>query len=248
MLEHLHSGANELALGLRNRLRWLSRPYSESASPAHAQWKSAQVLPKRLDALALSEETQRKTAATLWILEAMELPRKKSRILEGGSQDFQRLLAFDEFWPKGVVEGWELDPYPILRGFVNRWEKAKYYQGLCQKPHQYKGGDFFSLTLERKAEIGLAFFPFVSPDPALAWGLPARYGDGLAWAKAMARNLEPGGLALFVHQGPWEEESFDQARMLVPQLVLEKRLSFRTPHLEEPHEAHASVYRVAESL
>jgi len=54
-----------------------------------------------------------------------------------------------------------------------------------------------------------SFFPFVSPDPAHAWGLPSRHSDFEAIVHRVeehAGRLGLGASLLTVHQGAWEDE------------------------------------------
>jgi hypothetical protein len=199
----------------------------------------------------LLPEVYRKNLATLWIMEktlpATILPEGNPRIVEPGCQDFSRLPAIRSFCRfhgrQPTVEGLELDPYPVLSGFHSRADKASYYLSLPggHKNDQYLAGDFF-LRDKKPADLILSFYPFVSPDPALAWGIPAEFGDGKKWAEAYVDNLQRGGIVLVVHQGTWEEEEFDRARKGKPlEIIWRSRVD--CPFYPLPHPACASVYR-----
>jgi hypothetical protein len=137
----------------------------------------------------------------------------------------------------------ELDPYPVLSGFHSRADKAEYYLSLPggHRTDDYLAGDFF-LRNSQPADLILSFYPFVSPDPALAWGIPAEFGDAKKWVDAYVQNLQKGGLVLAVHQGSWEEEEFDRARKDAPlEIIWRSRVD--CPFYPLPHPACASVYR-----
>jgi hypothetical protein len=180
-------------------------------------------------------------------LPAALLPQGNIHIIEPGCQDFSRLPAIRAFCKHHgrlpTVEGLELDPFPLLSGFHSRADKAEYYLSLPggQRTDTYNAGDFF-LRDKKPADVILSFYPFVSPDPALAWGIPAEFGDAKKWAEAYVQNLQRGGLVLVVHQGSWEEEEFDRSRKHAPlEIIWRSRVD--CPFYPLPHPACASVYR-----
>lgn len=255
--ESLHSKRNRLFLRLRQSLRFQRRGYRETGFRAEERAKRLESLDESARALWLGMEERygfrafertlslvhyEKNLATLWTLEQFFTnPEKGLAIVEPGCQDFSRLPAIARFFRPRSVTGIELDPYPILSDFHSRADRARYFRSLVSAQTNYAGEDFFRWA--GKAEVLLAFYPFVSPHPALAWGLPAEFGNPRLWARAVADALPPGGFALLVHQGPWEEECFDAARAEFP-LRLEHRAVAQCPFSPHPYPPHASLYRM----
>jgi hypothetical protein len=194
-----------------------------------------------------------KNLATLWVLNEVFanskncLSDKLSSIkmtLDAGTQDFARLPALAFFLQQSCAQtkilGLELDAFPVLRNGHSRADVANYIAGLVGNA-KYSSGDFFHW--QEPVDFITAFYPFVSPHPALAWGLPAHYGDARPWVKSIAKNLRPGGLALVVHQGAWEEEEFDSALPYAdPKLCLLTRLELKCSFYPLPHPMRASLY------
>lgn len=253
-MESLHSKRNRIFWKLRSALGFRRAGYKEAGDPTLPLSAEEQRIERRYGMIFLKPrlfpEIYRKNLATLWIMEKTIpvdlLPQGEFAVLEPGCQDFSRLPAIRAFCKRHsrtpTIMGLELDPYPVMADFHSRADRAEYYLSLPggQKFDDFLSGDFFQLN--RAADLLLSFYPFVSPDPALAWGIPAEFGDGKKWAEAYVRNLHPGGLALVVHQGPWEEEEFDRARKGTPlEIIWRSRVD--CPFYPLPHPACASVYR-----
>jgi len=253
-MESLHSKRNRFFWKLRSALGFRRAGYKETGDSSIPLSDEEKRLERKYGMVFLKPrllpEIYRKNLATLWIMEktlpSELLPRHAFELLEPGCQDFSRLPAIRAFFKRHgidpVITGLELDPYPVLSGFHSRADKAGYYLMLpgSKSDDDYLAGDFFQLN--RSVDLILSFYPFVSPDPALAWGIPAEYGDGKKWTDAYVRNLQPGGIVLTVHQGPWEEEEFDRARKGSPLEIL-WRSRVDCPFYPLPHPACASVYR-----
>lgn len=254
-MESLHSKRNRIFWKLRSALGFRRAGYKEVGGSPLPLSPEEMRLERRYGMLFLKPrlypEVYRKNLATLWIMEKTLptdiLPTGTLQVLEPGCQDFSRLVAIRAFFKRHgrepCVRGLELDPYPVLSDFHSRADKAQYYLSLPgrHKLDSFTAGDFFTWA-EAPADVILSFYPFVSPDPALAWGIPAEFGDGRKWAEAYVRNLPRGGLVLVVHQGTWEEEEFDQARKgFSLEIVWRSRVD--CPFYPLPHPACASVYR-----
>jgi hypothetical protein len=253
-MESLHSKRNRFFWKLRSALGFRRPGYKETGDIFLELTEEESALERRYGLTflksRLAPEVYRKNLATLWIMEktlpAELLPGGRFQVVEAGCQDFSRLPAIRAFFAKHgrepVVMGIELDPFPVLSDFHSRADKAEYYLSLpgASRDDDYLAGDFF--RFDNPASLILSFYPFVSPDPALAWGIPAEFGDGRKWAEAYVRNLQPGGLVLVVHQGTWEEEEFDRARKGAPlEIIWRSRVD--CPFYPQPHPACASVYR-----
>ena len=196
----------------------------------------------------LSADVYRKNLWTLSLLDLVLAPHTEKaksvqEILEPACQDFSRLPALHCFFRNSEssarISGLELDPFPILHDFHSRWDKAKYYLSCVDPLSRYLEEDFFSW--QESCDLICCFYPFVSRHPALAWGLPASFGNPEPWVRGFVQNLRPDGLLLVVHQGGWEEEEFDAARAGYP-LELLQRESFSASFYPLPFPACASVY------
>lgn len=265
--ERLRSNWNRLSFQLRSRLRFRRSGYQEGPISDEDRLKWLKSLPEPAAAAARSLEERysthswhahlhldnyRKNLATLWLLERLwdggRAPREgeKLSVLEAGAHDFSRLFALDAFFrARGfspVITGMELDPYRVLANFHSRADLADYYAGL-RPPHRYLAGDFFGHR--EQYDLLLAFYPFVSPHPALAWGLPLEWGDPKRWVEGLIRTVKPEGRALLVHQGPWEEEEFDSALPYGAfRLKILGRKALECPFLPLPHPPQGSVYQL----
>lgn len=255
--EKIHSTRNRLFWNIRSIIRFQRDGYTESSSPearesalsrldrnAKAEWlkiEAKYAFQKTLPHLSI--QNYQKNLFTLWALEQLlgGLNQQK-RILEVGSQDFSRLPAFREFFVTPAITALEIDPFPILQEFHSRIDKANYFISLSKKSASYLEGDFFQLA--ELHDLIICFYPFVSVNPALAWGLPAQLGNPNLWLSSLDRNLAAGGLAVVVHQGDWEEIDFDEARLAQSNsLELIRRSVLNCPFFETEYPAHASVYR-----
>jgi hypothetical protein len=191
-----------------------------------------------------------KNLATLWVLEQVLDHRITSAMqaLEVGAQDFVRAPALNAFLHSHNINaqltGLEVDAFPILRNLHSRFDLAQYYlRGLPDA--SYVAHDFFEWN--EASDLIFAFYPFVSPHPSLAWGLPKEFGDAKRWVAAFDKNLRPGGFALVVHQGAWEQEEFDQAlRMALRRGANLERVhqqNVNCPFYPLPFPAIGSLYR-----
>jgi len=241
--ETLHSARNRVFFAIRSQMKWSRGGYRESGGEAAERGDEALSFYRPY----LSAETYRKNEYTLALLRRFLAPHLRGassprEILEPGCQDFARLPALRAFFRNRVrITGLELDPYPVLHDFHSRADKAKYYLSCEPSADRYLADDFFRWC--EPADLVLCFYPFVSAHPALAWGLPKRFGNPAPWATSFARNLRPDGLLLLVHQGEWEEEDFDRVRPA--ELRLLERATFETAAYPLPHPACVSVYRKA---
>lgn len=251
--ENLHSAKNRFFWNLRSRIRFTRAGYKETGNAKISLSPEESWLEEDYNFSAyrtyLSEDNYRKNLWTLSLLDGLLEPHLSQRylpleILEPGCQDFSRLPALRAFFRKqGLaprITGLELDPFPVLHDFHSRWDKAKYYLNCEKSADRYLDADFFQW--HRSVDLICCFYPFVSTHPALAWGIPAKFGNPVQWLESFTRNLRKGGFLLVVHQGEWEEEDFDTAREGFPLELLEReKITSRFYPL--PHPACASVYR-----
>jgi hypothetical protein len=253
---------NEIFLKMRSRMRFARRGYREIGTESGTGLEEDTILERNIIAafafkqrrMVLSPLQWKRNLATLWLLNCFtkwsEVSMVKgSPLLEVGCQDFSRLPALKHFFQNlgcsAPVHGLELDPFPVLSDLHSRWDRAQYYISLMKSdgknPDQYFAGDFF--TWEKKTWGLLCFFPFVTPGPALSWGLPQRFGQVEKWLKSIDRCLENHGFLFVVHQGDEEEKIFDEARHeLAPFLKLLERKQLSCPFWLPKKPSCASLY------
>lgn len=267
-LDRIHSQVNELRLRTRTRVAFSRNNYREEGVSLEAwnvwlsNWPSQTVaLIHRLELQykmtpwrsRLSLENYTKNLATLWLLEQMLETRllalpTGANALEAGSQDFMRAPAISNFLQSqalsGNLTGVEIDAFPVLASLHSRYDIAQYLLRFLPRA-RYLAQDFF--TLQESAELIFAFYPFVSPHPSLAWGLPHQYGSADRWVQALERNLVANGLALVVHQGAWEQEEFDNALLDASRrgagITRICHQELNCPFYPLPYAALASLYR-----
>ncbi len=249
--QYLHSLWNTFWFWVRRNLRFRRGGYSESTSvPPQFSEAAAQTNEKyNFTSIGqrLAPQHWHRNLATLWYMEQMfesvQFPPLIT-ILEPGCQNFSRLPALREFFRlRGVVAtivGIELDAFVPLRGFHSLWDHAQYYISLHKDESRFEAQDFFKW--DEPSEVIVCFYPFVSTEPALAWGLPAQVAGAQKWVEAFSKNLKPGGYVLVVHQGDWEEKDFDEARENSP-LELRHRQVLTCPFFSTKHPAHGSLYQ-----
>ena len=161
------------------------------------------------DGPTLDWRSHEKHHTTLEILRAIPMdfwPRRTPlRILDAGCHDFSRAEALHEFFreQKPVLTGVDADPH-----FVGSRAKRR---ARTLPNTTYLRADIFHWMPEEPFHFITAFFPFVSPHPALAWGLPHSWGDPHLWIQALERCLAPEGAVLTSHQGDREEREFAEA-------------------------------------
>jgi hypothetical protein len=255
-METLYSKRNRFFFRMRSKIGFRRPGYQETGDRNLSLSDSETFLEKKYGLSPLKEKISpavyKKNLATLWIMEEMQmhqfLPKGKIRGLEAGCQDFSRLPALRAYFRRwgrlAQILGIEIDAFPILSNLHSRFDIAQYYLSLSggASEDRYEAGNFFESLA--KANTLFAFYPFVSEHPALAWGLPADLGNPKRWVEAICSSLNEEGVALLVHQGPWEQEEFDLARNGYP-LTLIERKEVNCPFYPLPHPACASLYRLS---
>ncbi len=160
------------------------------------------------------------------------------RILDAGCHDFSRGRAIHEFFlnQNPIITGIDADPH-----YLGKVAK----QVAAQIPHStYLREDFFQWLPPDTFPLVTAFFPFVSPHPALAWGLPHHWGDPHRWVRSLERCLAPGGAVFSSHQGEWEELEFaDAIQNSSLQTVFRKELPSRATDCLHPIRIGLHIHR-----
>jgi hypothetical protein len=143
------------------------------------------------------------------------------KVIDVGCRNGSYLPALRRLFPRARLLGVELDG---LRRYWNLYRRADYTRAYAQAcGADVLFGDFrnlsdksLSLPLQGKVLITL-FYPFVSEQPCLKWGLPVEFSDcGKLLAEIKNRRAQNPNLdfeILSAHQGEWEAE---KVRMLLP--------------------------------
>ncbi len=250
IFDKLRSASNAFWFFIRAHLRLKRRGYSE-VSPLETPFvPEAQHFNTKYQFTELGVQLFPRhwirNLATLWILEQMlegESWPTPLKVLEPCCQDFVRLPAIARYFltqnTKPHITGVEIDAFVPLEGFHSRWDHAEYYRSITPAPSEYKAQDFFKFY--EPADLIICFYPFISPAPALAWGLPAAVASPQGWVESFLKNLKPGGRVLVVHQGDWEEAEFDKARA-GSSLQIIRRKALECPFFPSKHPMHATFY------
>ena len=87
------------------------------------------------------------------------------------------------------------------RIYTNGYSRLDYAHGYIQDlPNtQFIVGDYAGY--DHPADVVTAWYPFVTPDPVLAWRMPLSVLAPHALFSRVARNLTPHGLFVMVNQG-----------------------------------------------
>lgn len=245
------SVSNGFWLKIRSLLRYSRRGYSEATRVTPVFSPASQEINDRYQfsdiGKRLAPRHWHRNLATLWYMEQMLDGlrwTKPMRVLEPGTQDFSRLPAFRSYFKKHAPEstfiGIELDAYVPLRDFYSLWDHAQYYISLDSGKAEIIATDFFQY--QDCADLILCFYPFVSCEPALAWGIPAEYASARKWVESFVRNLKSNGYVLVIHQGEWEEKDFDGARKGTS-LELMRRRQLECPFFSMKFPVRASLYK-----
>jgi hypothetical protein len=255
--DRLRSRWNAARFWLRNRVKFRRGRYSEIIAPETPEYSPGEQsrIEKYKQTLGeiwqhLSPTSQARAWSTFDLLNAVpdaiwaKLPAKEPKLLDAGCQDFSRAPAIQAFLRKRGFRphllGVELDAFTLLGSLHSRADRAEFFAKIAGESN-FLATDFFSLPASHRFDCILCFYPFVSPHPALAWGLPYEFGDAEKWAAAVTRHLNRGGLAFVVHQGAWEESEFKEAsRGLTPLFSAE----FQEVFEEHEYPSRISVYMV----
>jgi hypothetical protein len=211
---------------LRTKLKWEGLPFREAASgrdqPIRPPTERGQALFEKYRLASWAEKVSRETLdECLGVLDLLDrIPpeivfsatvrgRKPARVLDVGSKNWRYLGALDA-WLGGNeveanVEGVEIDAYRIYSNLRTRISCARHFSAMFSGPERsytYRAGDVAELI--RPLELATWFFPFVSPAPHRAWGLPRRVFNPSSVFQHVERLIIPGGKLVMCNQGDWE--------------------------------------------
>ncbi len=130
---------------------------------------------------------------------AMRLPHSVGGIVHDlGSSNFWYASVLDAFLRPTELLGVEVEGHRI---YTNGYSRLDYAHGYIQDlPNaQFIVGDYAGY--DHPADVVTAWYPFVTPDPELAWRMPLSVLAPHTLFSRVAHNLTPHGLSVMVNQG-----------------------------------------------
>lgn len=130
---------------------------------------------------------------------ALKLPRSRGGVVQDvGSSNFWYASVLHTFFRPTELLGIEIEGHRI---YINGYSRLDYARGYIQHlPNtQFIVGNYADYV--RPADIVTAWYPFVTPDPVLAWRMPLSVFAPHALFSQIARNLQPHGLFIMINQG-----------------------------------------------
>lgn len=144
--------------------------------------------------------------------------RRAGLVLDIGCRNWSYVAALTRVFPSARIQGYELD------GFRRHWDLYRRIDYACAYAARAAGGesmprvqcfagDFRAFkSLPEGSWTGTGplycfFYPFVSKDPCVSWGLPERFGDFgslVQHAIGLAHGAYREPQFFSVHQGEWE--------------------------------------------
>ena len=120
-----------------------------------------------------------------------------------GASNFWYARALHTFFQPVELTGVEVEGYRIYSNGYSRWDYAQgYVQGLSGT--KFLVADYAGYVAP--ADTIVAWYPFVTPVPVLAWRMPLGLFAPQALFSRLASNLNLGGLFVMVNQGLEEAE------------------------------------------
>jgi len=115
-----------------------------------------------------------------------------------GSSNFWYARALHAFFFPASLTGVEMEGYRIYSNGYSRWDYAQGYVADLPRT-SFKVTDYSQYA--DPAETIIAWSPFVSVAPVLAWRMPLRVLSPRALFMRIAENLQPSGLFVMINQG-----------------------------------------------
>ncbi|MEK9141817.1 MAG: hypothetical protein AAB308_12260 [Nitrospirota bacterium] len=129
---------------------------------------------------------------------AWKLPHPTGGVVQDiGSSNFWYAAALHAFFRPTELVGIEVEGHRI---YINGYSRLDYAHGYIEDlPNTtFFVGDY--TCYHRPADVVTAWYPFVTPDPVLAWRMPLSVLDPIALFSRVAHNLPPHGLFIMVNQ------------------------------------------------
>jgi SAM-dependent methyltransferase len=140
------------------------------------------------------------------ILQILDIGSKNWFYAEGEYSFFK----YNSFEKEIYLTGIELDAYRLYTDLYSRYDYAAYYIRNLNNTN-YIAEDF--LCHQDNYDYITWFFPFVTTDPLINWGLPLKFFKPQDMLEHAYSLLKPNGTLIIVNQG--KEECIEQENLLV---------------------------------
>lgn len=130
---------------------------------------------------------------------AWKLPHSTGGVVQDiGSSNFWYAAVLHAFFRPTKMVGIEVEGH---RMYINGYSRLDYAHGYIQDlPNtEFFVGDY--ACYKHPTDVVTAWYPFVTPDPVLAWRMPLSVLAPRTVFSQIARNLQPHGLFIMVNQG-----------------------------------------------
>lgn len=212
--QYLRSGYHALWYQLSERLRWSRGVYREHPAgqlPRLSRGQAARVARLRrqfgvcfeahcADLTALKNYDYLDVLDQAWTASGLARPLG-GVVHDVGSSNFWYARALHAFFQPDVLIGVEVDSYRLYADGYSRWDYAQgYLDGLPGA--RFVAADYADYV--KPADTVVAWYPFVTPAPLLAWRLPLTLFAPARLFARIAFNLKPGGVLVMANHGPEE--------------------------------------------
>ena len=214
LTDRLRSGYHRIWYEATQALRWSRGTYREIPNGMHrdlSSWQCDRIeeLSRVYDTRFESRYSPETSLLNYGYLDILHHARntlnwtihQHQQVCDVGSSNFAYAAALHAFFrPSGLV-GTEVDGYRV---YCNGRSRFDYAQGHIQDVPQtrYVVEDY--RHYEKPADIIIAWYPFVTPKPLLAWRLPLSLFDPSALFAQIAKNLIIGGTFVMINHSPAE--------------------------------------------
>lgn len=214
--QRLRSLRNRLSLHISNRIRlsrgdFIERPCGHLAVNDEVQRSRITALQLKYGASfesRLTQETSLNNYAYLDMLDrawttAGETPPSGRVMADVGCASFWYAAALQTFFRPRRLTGYELEAF---RRYANGHTRQDYARGyaLAWPETTFIAADYRQVSAA--AELITCWYPFVSDDPILAWGLPLNLLKPKELVLRIAGNLSAGGGFMMVNHGLQEAQ------------------------------------------
>ena len=128
-------------------------------------------------------------------------PNLQQELIDVGSLNFYYASALNTFFHPKQLQGIELEGYRVYTNFYSRFDYAQCYIRPFSNT-TYTVMDF--CDFHGTADGITCFYPFVKPEPLIAWRLPLKVFQPQRLVEHCVRILKTGGFLLMINHG--EEE------------------------------------------
>ncbi|GJL55964.1 MAG: hypothetical protein NPIRA02_30960 [Nitrospirales bacterium] len=130
-------------------------------------------------------------------------PDRNKELVDVGSLNFYYAPALHAFFHPHTLQGIELEGYRVYTNFYSRFDYAQCYIRPFANT-SYTVMDFCNFT--GSADGITCFYPFVKPEPLVAWRLPLKVFQPQRMFERMAHSLRPEGFVLMMNHGEDEAQ------------------------------------------